>query len=390
MRVLPRPGQLVAGRYRIERLLGKGGMGAVFLAFCERSQKHLAVKLMVAEARDPIGVRLSDPPLGAVPSEGNTLARFRREAQLAARIKSAHVVHVYDYGVTDDEQPYIAMEYLVGCSLRERLAERGRLSRDETSLVVSHVCRALACAHEAGLVHRDLKPENIFLAREMDEEIVKVLDFGVAKATDALSDSSVHPTRTGALLGTPFYMSPEQAQGLKSVDLRTDLWALGVVVFECLTGKRPFAAGALATLIRQILSAPVPSPSQVSPDAHLSRAIDEFLGRALSRDPGLRFASAREFSEAFTAAAACVGDLERNRADTGVDTAATPPLQQAASAVHANQAPGVATLRTRSPSRSVSPQRFSAPPTTSPIRWIAAVVLLAIAAAGVGLFLVWR
>src|SRR5579863_3940097 len=178
-------GRTIADRYRLVSLLGKGGMGSVWLA------EHTTLKTELA-------VKLIDSELGKLPQPR---ARFLREAQLAARIKSAHVVQVYDHGVTGDGQPYIAMERLLGESLRDRLLERDRLSRAETAQIVSHVCRALARAHEAGLVHRDLKPENIFMAREAEGEIVKVLDFGVAKATDALSDSSIDPTRTGALLG---------------------------------------------------------------------------------------------------------------------------------------------------------------------------------------------
>jgi serine/threonine-protein kinase len=288
--MLPQPGQRVAGKYRIERLLGRGGMGAVFLAYSEALQKPVAIKLMLAQPGH---------------TQGN-LARFLREARLVAMIPNRHVVQVHDYGMIDD-QPYIAMEYLVGCTLRDRLTERGRLTCEETARIVSQVCVALGRAHEAGLVHRDLKPENIFVAREGDEETVKVLDFGVAKATDALSDTTVDPTRTGALLGTPFYMSPEQAQGLKTVDFRTDLWAMGVVVFECLTGVRPFPAESFAPLVPQILFARIPSPSRVAPDAHLLPAIDGFVARALSRNPGERFASAQELAASFQAA---VGTVE--------------------------------------------------------------------------------
>ena len=280
-------GRTIADRYRLVSLLGKGGMGSVWLAEDLTLRTELAVKLI-------------DSELGKLPQPR---ARFLREAQLAARIKSAHVVQVYDHGVTSDGQPYIAMERLLGESLRDRLLARDRLSRGETAQIVSHVCRALARAHEAGLVHRDLKPENIFMAREAEGELVKVLDFGVAKATDALSDSSIDPTRTGALLGTPYYMSPEQAQGLKSVDYRTDLWAMGVVVFECLTGVRPFSAEALGPLIGKILAGAIPPPSLAAPDAKLSPEIDAWMGRALARDPKARFGSARELAESFMVAA---------------------------------------------------------------------------------------
>jgi serine/threonine-protein kinase len=354
-------GRLISDRYRLVRLLGKGAMGSVWLA------EHTALKSEVA-------VKLIDSELGHLPQPR---ARFLREAQLAARIKSAHVVQIHDYGVTADQQPYIAMEYLVGQTLRERLSEKGRLTRAETARILSHVCRALARAHEAGLVHRDLKPENIFIAREMDDEIVKVLDFGVAKAADALSDSAVDPTRTGALLGTPFYMSPEQAQGLKTVDYRTDLWATGVVVFECLTGARPFSAQALGPLIGMILEAPIPLPSVFAPEARIPREIDAWMMRALERDPRLRFASAKELSEAFMIASGTADSLER---DELAPTERTPALRPPGGAPHAGD-PALGLGDTVPASR--SPGRKSAvpePAASSRLPWIAAIVLLSVIA----------
>jgi serine/threonine protein kinase len=288
-------GQIIQNRYRLARLIGKGGMGSVWLA------EHLSL-------HTPVAIKLIDSEAAKNP---NARARFEREAQVAARIRSAHVVKVLDHGVTDDGQPYIAMECLAGESLRERLTARGRLSPAETGKVVSHVGRALARAHEAGLVHRDLKPENIFVAREDDEEIVKILDFGVAKVADSLAVSGMDPTRTGALLGTPYYMSPEQAQGLKSVDFRSDLWSLAVVVFECLTGKRPFTAPALGPLIGKILGAPLPVLSQAAPDARLPAELDAWMAHALSRDPAARFGSAKELAESFMLAAGMADTLDR-------------------------------------------------------------------------------
>jgi serine/threonine-protein kinase len=294
-------GQVIADRYRLIRMIGKGGMGSVWLA------QHLTLQSEVA-------VKLIDSQLANHPE---ARSRFLREAQLAARIKSPHVVQMYDHGVSTDGRPYIAMEYLVGMSLRDRLHARTRMTLSETARLLSHLCRALAHAHEASLVHRDLKPENIFLARVGSDEIVKVLDFGVAKATDALADSGIDPTRTGALLGTPFYMSPEQAQGLKTVDYRTDLWAVGVVVFECITGKRPFGAEALGPLIGKILGGPIPVPSSTAPDARISRDVDAWMVRALARDPGARFASAKDLAESFMIASGMTDSLPRDRSSGG-------------------------------------------------------------------------
>jgi len=377
-------GAVISDRYRLKRLLGKGGMGSVWLA------EHLALKSEVA-------VKLIDSELGKFEQ---TRARFLREAQLAARIKSAHVVQVYDHGVTPDGQPYIAMEYLLGESLRDRLTARGRMSIAETARMLSHVCRALYRAHEAGLVHRDLKPENIFVAKDGDEEIFKVLDFGVAKATDALSDSSIDPTRTGALLGTPYYMSPEQAQGLKTVDYRTDIWAMGVLVFECLTGQRQFAAAALGPLIGKILAAPIRPPSQAAPDARLPVEIDAWVLRALARDPKARFTSAKEMAEAFMIASGAVDSFSRDRSGRDVssmdatsgsddaDTIADSGLVALGRTVPLAEAPDIgqplplSAVRTRSGT--------STPPPTSRAPWIVAVVLLGAAVLALGTMLALR
>ena len=304
-------GQIISGKYRLIRTLGKGGMGTVWLA------QHLSL-------HTPVAIKLIDSEAAKNPL---ARSRFDREAQLAARIRSAHVVKILDHGVTDDGLPYIAMECLAGESLRERLSARGRLTPAETAKVVSHVCRALARAHDAGLVHRDLKPENIFVAQEDDAEIVKILDFGVAKTTDMLSATGMDPTRTGALLGTPYYMSPEQAQGLKSVDFRSDLWSVGVVVYECLTAKRPFTAPALGPLIARILGAPAPTLAQAAPESNIAPEIEAWMRKALARDPGARFASARELSEAFMVAAGTMDTMDRGGSVAASVPTASLPLR---------------------------------------------------------------
>jgi serine/threonine-protein kinase len=280
-------GVIVGGRYQLDRPLGDGAMGAVWLARHLTLGSAVAVKLIHAEAA----------------RNAEAVARFEREARLAASIRSAHVVQVMDHGHHDD-LPFIVMEYLDGETLRARLRERQRLSLAETALVVRHVARALGAAHDLGLVHRDIKPENIFItpAEDDGEEVIKVLDFGVAKVSDEIAAGGVLPTRTGALIGTPFYVSPEQAQGLKTVGPWSDLWSLGVVAFECLTGRRPFEAPALGPLFAAILEGPIPVPSQVSPPGTLPPPVDGWIARALSREPATRFGSAREMAKAFMAA----------------------------------------------------------------------------------------
>jgi serine/threonine-protein kinase len=219
-------------------------------------------------------------------------ARFLREAQAAAALRSAHVVSILDFGV-DHTTPFIVMELLEGESLRQRLRRTGTLPFEDTLRIVTHVTRALGRAHERGIVHRDLKPDNVFLVPEVGEEQTKVLDFGVAKL---MSESGVSAlTDTGTAIGSPHYMSPEQARGTKTVDFRTDLWALGAIAFECLTGKRPFESEVFGDLLLRICTDPVPSASSI---ASVPPGFDEWCFRALSREPGARFGSAEEMAAA--------------------------------------------------------------------------------------------
>jgi serine/threonine-protein kinase len=273
-------GTVVAERFRLVRQLGEGGMGAVWLAHHVKLDTPCAVKFIHADVASGDGVR----------------ERFEREAKIAAQIRSPHVANVLDYGVFDGV-PYIGMEYLDGEDLSERLAARGRLTPEETVHIVAQVARALTKAHAAGLVHRDLKPENVFLVRDDDADLVKVLDFGIAKAQVPMPDAK---TRTGTLLGTPRFMSPEQAQGSKSLDHRSDLWSLGVIAYRCVVGELPFDSEALGDLLMRIIVHPLPIPSQVAPG--LPPSFDAWWQRAAARDPAQRFQSAKELAEALATA----------------------------------------------------------------------------------------
>jgi eukaryotic-like serine/threonine-protein kinase len=273
--------RVLVGRYRLDERLGAGGMGSIWRA------QHLVLAA-------PVAVKLIDRE--AVPDE-ETLGRFMREAQSAATLRSPHVVQILDYGV-DDKLPFIVMELLDGENLAQRLRRVGRLPSADTARVVTHIGRAVGRAHDAGIVHRDLKPENVFLIRNEDEEIAKVLDFGVAKVSvGALGQAGQEGTRTrtGSILGTPYYMSPEQAQGNKTVDHRSDLWSLGVIAFECLTGKRPFYSDGLGDLVLQICIRDIPVPSDI---ASVPIGFDAWFARAVARDPETRFQSARELTDA--------------------------------------------------------------------------------------------
>jgi len=307
------PGAVLAGKYMLERKLGQGGMGAVWRA----EHVHL---------RSPVAIKLIDEQIVQHPE---ALARFMREAQAAAALRSPHVVQILDYGA-DRGLPYIAMELLEGESLAERLVRVGCLPPSQVARIITEVARAISRAHELSIVHRDLKPDNIFLVQNDEVEVTKVLDFGIAKAAPGLGTVS-RETRTGAILGTPHYMSPEQAEGTKLVDHRTDLWALGVIAFECLLGRRPFESEALGGLLLAICSRPLPVPSACGIEL---AGFDAWFKRACARDLGERFQSARELaSELRRVIAGSGNEVTLLSDDSRAALAATTPMQTPFAAV---------------------------------------------------------
>jgi serine/threonine-protein kinase len=228
----------------------------------------------------------------------DSLRRFENEAHAAAKLQSKHVVEVYDHGVMNDGRAFIVMQYLQGEPLDRRLERLGRLAPRETARIILQVCRALSKAHAIGIVHRDLKPENIFLVWDEEDgaDIVKVVDFGIAKFTERTTASEAAGTHTGSLLGTPFYMSPEQARGLRTVDHRSDIWSVGVITFRCMTGRLPFEGESVGDVLVKLCTGPIPTPSEVVPD--LPPAFDAWMARVLNREPSERFATATELGEA--------------------------------------------------------------------------------------------
>ena len=269
---------VLAGKYRLVSLIGRGGMGSVWKA------EHLGL-------RAPVAVKLIDQSIEMLPE---ALTRFHREAQAAASLRSPHVVQILDHGVDEAAQvPFIVMELMEGESLATRLERVTQLSAPETATIVSQVARALIRAHEAGIVHRDLKPDNIFLVKNEDDEIAKVLDFGIAKSkAHAIGNDTA--TRTGSVLGTPYYMSPEQISGSKEIDFRTDLWALAVIAYEMLTGARPYTADTVGGLAIQICTQ---RPAPPSTHAPVPVGFDAWFDRATALDVSRRYASARELAE---------------------------------------------------------------------------------------------
>ena len=272
-------GSVLSGKYRLISILGQGGMGSVWRA------EHLAL-------RAPVAVKLLAPALEAQPE---TWARFHREAQSAANLRSPHVVQILDHGVDQDTQtPFIAMELMEGESLAERLSRVGRLSAADTLKIITHASRALTRAHDAGIIHRDLKPGNLFIVHNEDDEIVKVLDFGLAKWRVEPEGQHAAATVTGQLLGTPYYMSPEQVEASNQVDYRSDLWSLGVITYQCLVGARPFEGESLLSLALQICER---KPAPIPEGLNLPIGLNGWLERALAKSKAARFQSARELAD---------------------------------------------------------------------------------------------
>ncbi len=254
-------------------------MGSVWIADHGALQTQVVVKFMHVQ----------------LAGDRESVLRFSREAAAGANVKSPHVVQVHDHGIAPDGAPFIVMELLEGSDLAAHVEKSGPMSLVDVDHVISQACKALARAHERGIVHRDIKPQNIFLTNVGGgEPFVKVLDFGIAKA-GGVQQAVSSATKTGALMGTPYYMSPEQTVGAKGVDHRTDLWALGVVAFECLTGQRPFEAETIGGLAVAICSGPMPSPSRIN--RTLPPEVDLWFARACAREVEQRFVSAKEMAD---------------------------------------------------------------------------------------------
>jgi hypothetical protein len=242
MGVAAAPGDVIAGRYRVDRLIGQGGMGSVWAATHVVTHESVALKL------------IDDP------GRPNTRRRFAREARAASAVAHPNIVGVHDVLETDDGTPVMVMDLLVGEPLDYRLVREGRLGLEEAASILLPVVSAVGCVHERGVVHRDLKPANIFLAEESGRVVVKVLDFGLAKLSSAervIGESSAL-TSTGAMMGTPYYMAPEQCAGERELDHRVDVWALGVILYECLAGRRPITADNLGQVIKKVLIDGIP------------------------------------------------------------------------------------------------------------------------------------
>lgn len=295
------------GKYDIARVIGRGGMGTVYEAVNSTIGKRVALKVIDA----------------SMAQNGDAVARFQREARAASAVESAHIVQIFDSGTTDDGVPYLVMELLRGEDLGCRIRRCGRLELSEALRVVAQLLRGLRRAHEAGIVHRDLKPDNVFLVeRDDDPMFAKILDFGISKMARPGDAPARTLTRQGTVLGTPFYMSPEQAQALADVDGRTDLWAVGAILYECLTGRPPHGGGSYEQVIVNICMKDADDVRIHNPgvDEPLARVI----ARSLCRDRDGRFATASEFLEALVDASGNVLSSRAARASLGASPSARP------------------------------------------------------------------
>jgi eukaryotic-like serine/threonine-protein kinase len=274
-------GTIIAGKLRVVRLLGAGGMGAVYEVEHTITKHRRALKMLHGDLAHVAPV----------------VTRFLREASAAGHIGNPHIVETFDAGTLDTGEPYIVMELLAGTPLADLLAERGKLSVPETVEIICQACEGVQAAHDKGIVHRDLKPDNLFVT-DADPPFLKIVDFGISKFDPELTGANAL-TMEGTAMGTPFYMPPEQVRGEKDITYAADVYSMGVVLYECLTGEKPFYAETLphlSLLIHEGKYRPVP---ELRPD--VPRSLAAIVERAMQVDKSQRFGSLREMAEALRA-----------------------------------------------------------------------------------------
>jgi len=334
------PGDVIAGKYRIDGVLGKGGMGIVFAATHLHLERRVAVKVMRTE--------LAEFP-GAV-------QRLVLEAKLAARLRSEHVCKVLDVGTLDDGAPYVVMEYLEGADLASLLSRQGAFPTATAVDFIMEACEALAEAHAAQIVHRDLKPENLFVARALDgTSTIKVLDFGISKQRGQSTGATRNLTNPASALGSPNYMPPEQMRAPRDVDARADLWAIGAILYELLTGRQAFAGESLPEVCAKVMDS-VPTPAQEL-RADLPPRLVEAVNRCLEKEPMARFADVSELAAALApfgsaAAPASLLRIERVLSGAHAPTVANSNLPQVVTPFSRPVTPRVSeqpTIETKSP-----------------------------------------
>ncbi len=270
-------GQTLEGKYRIDSVLAEGGMAVLYLGHQKAMERQVAIKVVH----------------GALISSATAVKRFEREAKLMARLNHPNIVSIYDFGFVNDRQPFMVMEYIKGMNITDKVAKQGPPSEQVAAQIIRQICLGLEEAHSSGIIHRDLKPDNILLQENPQRpDWVKIVDFGIAH----LLDGSKRLTGSGRVTGTPAYMSPEQFKDV-SVDARSDIYSLGVVIFEMLTFRLPFEADDLGVLMAQHLMETPPSVSVLRPDIASGSPLDLLIAKCLQKDPNQRFQHVRELSK---------------------------------------------------------------------------------------------
>jgi serine/threonine protein kinase len=350
-----REGDLLDGKYRVDRVLGVGGMGIVVAATHVALNQRVALKFL----------------LPAALANQSVIERFAREARAAVQIQSEHIARVTDVGTLPTGSPYMVMEYLEGNDLADVLEKGGPMKVQQAVGYVLEACEAIAEAHALGIVHRDLKPANLFLARRMGRNpIVKVLDFGISKTKEGGPAGGL--TQTSAVMGSPYYMAPEQIMSAKDVDARTDLWALGIILYELLSGAPPFVADSMPEIVYMVTQRDPPLLREKRPD--VPQGLADAIATCLSRDPARRFEDTAKLAVALAPFGPPRSEISLERI-ARVLGASVPPSREAAVSPSAQRATGSTWARSQAGARVPSGARIALV--------VVAVVLLA---AGIG----WR